>query len=154
MFRGMRRKDRALSDERAREILKNGDFGVLSTVGENGYAYGIPVNYGYMEDAIYFHCATEGYKLDNIAFNDKVSFCVIGKTLPLPETFSYSYESVVAFGRAQEVTGDEKQQALLALVSKYSAAFMEKGREYIKKDHSKTTVIKITIEHLTAKHGR
>lgn len=154
MFKEMRRKDRAFSEEKTREILKNGDFGVLSTVGENGYAYGIPVNYVYVNDAIYFHCATEGYKLDNIAFNDRVSFCVVGKTQPIPETFSYSYESVVAFGKAQEVTGEEKQQALLELVQKYSAAFVEKGKAYIQKDHSKTTVIKVSIEHLTGKHGR
>ena len=34
--------------------------------GEDGYAYGVPLNYVYVDNSIYFHCAKEGHKLDNI----------------------------------------------------------------------------------------
>lgn len=154
MFKEMRRKNRELSEDEARELLKGGDYGILSTAGENGYAYGIPLNYAYMENAIYFHCALEGAKLDNIAYNNKVSFCVVGKTAPLPEKFSYSFESVVAFGEARKVEGEEKYKALLALVEKYSGAYMEKGKDYINNDAPKTAVFKISIEHITGKARR
>ena len=40
----MRRKDRKTTEERAYEILKNGEYGILSTIGEDGYPYGVPVN--------------------------------------------------------------------------------------------------------------
>jgi nitroimidazol reductase NimA-like FMN-containing flavoprotein (pyridoxamine 5'-phosphate oxidase superfamily) len=46
----IRRKDRALSEEEAFKILKAGEYGVLSTVGEDGYPYGVPVSYAYTGD--------------------------------------------------------------------------------------------------------
>lgn len=90
-------------------------------------------------------------KLDNIAYNNKVSFCVLGNTEPIPDKFSYRYESVIAFGRAIEVYDKEKEDALVALIQKYSGEFMEKGMEYIQTDCIKAKVIKINIEHLTGK---
>lgn len=154
MFKEMRRKDRSIDNQQAIELLKKGQYGVLSTVGENGYAYGVPLNYVYHGGNIYFHCAVEGSKLDNIAYNDKVSFCVIGNTEPIPDKFSFRYESVIAFGWAIEVYDKEKEDALVALIKKYSAEFIEKGMEYIQTDCNKAKVIKISIEHLTGKARR
>ncbi|MDS1029312.1 pyridoxamine 5'-phosphate oxidase family protein [Bacillota bacterium LX-D] len=151
MFKEMRRKDRSIDKEQAIELLKKGQYGILSTVGENGYAYGVPLNYIYYEGNIYYHCAVEGSKLDNIANNNRVSFCVVGNTEPTPDKFSYRYESVIVFGRAVEVYDKEKEAALVALIQKYSGEFMEKGIEYIQKDSVRTKVIKINIEHLTGK---
>lgn len=151
MFKEMRRKDRSIDSEQAVQLLKNEQYGVLSTVGENGYAYGIPLNYAYYNGNIYFHCAVEGNKLDNIMFNNKVSFCVVGSTEPIPDKFSYRFESVVVFGRAEEVYDKEKEDALMALIQKYSSEFIEKGQEYVRKDGIKSRVIKINIEHITGK---
>lgn len=151
MFKEMRKKDRSIDIDESINILKSGQYGVLSTVGENGYAYGVPLNYTYFNGGIYFHCAREGSKLDNILHNDKVSFCVVGSTEPMPEKFSYRYESTIVFGSAAEVFDEEKESALVELIKKYSADFLEKGIEYVKKDASKTKVIKISIEHISGK---
>lgn len=151
MFQEMRRKDRALPVEQAERLLREGAFGVLSMAGKNGYGYGVPLNYVYKDNCIYFHCAGEGYKLDCIACNDKVSFCVIGDTKPLPDKFSYQYECAIAFGRASEVTGQEKIDALRAIIEKYSPGFMEKGLNYIKNDADSTKLIRINVEHITGK---
>lgn len=40
----IRRKDRALSESNAIKILEKGSFGTLSTIGADGYPYGIPIN--------------------------------------------------------------------------------------------------------------
>lgn len=151
MFREMRRNDRSLDKEQAYKLLENGKYGILSTSGENGYAYGVPLNYALYEGSIYFHCALVGSKLDNINSNNKVSFCVVGDSEPLPEKFSYRFESVIAFGKALEVDGMEKDNALSALIKKYSSEYMEKGIAYIKKENVSTKVIKIEIEHMTGK---
>ncbi|MCM8711786.1 pyridoxamine 5'-phosphate oxidase family protein [Clostridium sp. SYSU_GA19001] len=151
MFREMRRKDRELNRAEAIEILKCCEYGILSTVSENGYAYGVPVSYVYENNSIYFHSAVEGHKLDNIKNSNKVSFCVVGQTTVLPEKFSTKYESVVVFGKAIEVTGEEKTIALLALVNKYSPEYIEKGKEYIKNAGQKTKLIKINIEYISGK---
>jgi nitroimidazol reductase NimA-like FMN-containing flavoprotein (pyridoxamine 5'-phosphate oxidase superfamily) len=120
LFREMRRKDREMSPAENAEILKKCLYGVMSTIGEGGYAYGVPLNYEYLNNSIYFHCADCGQKLDNIKNNDRVSFCVVGDIKPLPDKFSMMYESVILFGRASEVFDDEKDKALLALIKKYS----------------------------------
>ncbi|HQI17206.1 MAG TPA: pyridoxamine 5'-phosphate oxidase family protein, partial [Bacillota bacterium] len=116
MFREMRRQDRKTDNEKAAAILAAGEYGILSTVGDNGYAYGVPLSYAYSNGKIYFHCALEGHKLDNIRYNNKVSFCVVGATEVLPESFSTKYESVIVFGKASEADDDEKQEAHVAIL--------------------------------------
>lgn len=77
----IRRKDRAVDENAALEILKSGSFGVLSTIGADGYPYGVPVNYAYNDGKIYFHCAKNvGHKQDNLRFSGKVSFTVVTKS--------------------------------------------------------------------------
>ena len=154
MFREIRRKDRKLETIEAVAILKKCHYGVLSTVGENGYAYGVPLSFVYINDSIYFHCALEGTKLDNIQTNNKVSFCVVGDTMTLPDKFSTNYESVVIFGKAVEVVEAEKNEALLAFIDKYSSQYTESGKEYIKNAGDKAKVIKICIESITGKARR
>jgi len=154
MLGEMRRQDRRLDDNEAERILIHGEYGVLSTTGENGYPYGVPLSYAYLNKKIYFHCAEAGHKLDNIAFNDRVSFCVVGKTFPLPDKFSTRYESVIIFGRAIAVDGIEKELALMALIEKYSADFIEKGQKYIDKDGPITKVIKLNVELISGKARR
>ena len=41
--------------------------------------YAVPLSYVFHDQCIYFHCATEGHKLDNIRANPAVSFCVVGQ---------------------------------------------------------------------------
>lgn len=154
MIREMRRKDRELKNDEAIDILKNNTYGVLSTLSENGYPYGIPISYVFFNNSIYFHGAIKGHKLDNILNNDKVSFCVVGKTCVLPDKFSTKYESTIVFGRASEVFDDEKNIALLEILNKYSSDFIEQGKEYINKASNATRVMKISIEHISGKAKR
>jgi hypothetical protein len=147
----MRRQDRKMSNEKAVELLKNCQYGILSTVGVDGYAYGVPLSYVYLNNNIYFHCATVGHKLDNIKNNDKVSFCVVGEVEPVPEKFTTKYESVILFGKAAEVNGDEKYSVFMAILEKYADQYMEKGKEYIKNANDKVKVMKISIKYITGK---
>lgn len=151
MFKEMRRKDREIELNEIVEILKRCEYGILSTIGENGYPYGVPVNYVYMDKAIYFHCAVQGQKLDNLRNNNKVSFCVVGETRVLPEQFSTKYESIIVFGKANEIYDNEKNAALLEIINKYSKEYVEKGKQYIKNANENVKVIKINIEHISGK---
>ena len=60
----MRRKDRAITEEEAMNLLNKSEYGVLSTVDENGEPYGVPMNFCIIEHCIYFHCAVEGQKIN------------------------------------------------------------------------------------------
>ena len=59
----LRRKDRATTEEEAIALLSNAEYGVLSTVTENGKPYGVPLNFCIIDHGIYFHCAVEDRKL-------------------------------------------------------------------------------------------
>lgn len=150
----MRKKEREIKIDETNEILINNSYGVLSTICENGYPYGVPISYVYINDSVYFHCATEGQKLDNIDNNNKVSFCIVGETCVLPDKFSTKYESVIIFGKANEVFDDEKNTVLLEILNKYSPEYIEKGRVYIEKASERTKVYKINIDNITGKARR
>jgi nitroimidazol reductase NimA-like FMN-containing flavoprotein (pyridoxamine 5'-phosphate oxidase superfamily) len=152
MFKKIRNSKRQLEDTDISRILEEGEYGILATIGENQYPYTTPLSYVYLNNAIYFHCAPEGHKLDNIRFNNKVSFCVVGKTKVLPAQFSTIYESAVIFGNASIVTEcDEKNAVLISIIDKYSPEFKKEGLEYINKAVARTNIVKITIAHATAK---
>ena len=55
IFRKMRRSEKATDIAKAEELLRSKDFGVLSVCGDDGYPYGVPINYVYDEGKIYFH---------------------------------------------------------------------------------------------------
>ncbi len=154
MAREMRRKDRQLGEEDIKDILHKAAYGVLSLVDENNQAYAVPLSFVYFQEALYFHSATEGLKLDLVRQNPHAAFCVVGDTKVLPEHFTTNYESVIALGNAVEVTAEEKEAALVAFIEKYASDFKEKGLAYIENAGSATTVLKLCIEHCTGKARR
>ncbi len=151
MERKLRRSDRGISEGEAIEILKKGEYGILSTISVDGGPYGVPVSYRYSGSAIYFHSATEGHKIENLKANNSVSFCVVGKTEVLPDKFATKYESVIVFGKAFELTDDEKHDALVELLKKYSPGFLKEGLGYIESASRKTKVYKIAVDSITGK---
>jgi len=150
----LRRKDRELPEAETRKLLEQGEYGVLATCGADGQPYGVPLSYCVIDDAIYFHSALEGHKLENLAANSRASFCVVGATEVLPEKFSTRYESAIVSGSVAEVLDDEKQRGLEGLVDKYSPQYREQGLRYIASDSHKTRVFKLTIEHICGKARR
>ncbi|MDO4322627.1 MAG: pyridoxamine 5'-phosphate oxidase family protein [Lachnospiraceae bacterium] len=152
----MRRSERKLKNEDVFRILREGEYGVLSTCGEDGYPYGVPVNYAFTNDRIVFHCAPGvGHKLKNLEFCEKVSFTVVGQHEVEAAGFTDRYESVICFGSARILTDDaEKRSALLALAEKYSPEYREQGLKYIESSLAKTGICEIRIEHMTGKGNR
>jgi len=147
----MRRQDKELGSDEAINLLTDCEYGVLSTVGSDGQPYGVPLNYAYKDNCIYFHCALTGHKIDNIDNNPRVSFCAVGNTKVLPSEFSTNYVSAVAFGAASEVQGSERYNALVLLLEKFSPDFMEEGKNYIEKFDKATKVFKIEVAHISGK---
>ena len=155
MFRPMRRKKQLLSEPETLAILQAGTSGVLGVWGDEGYPYTVPLSYALEGDTLYFHCATTGHKLDAIARNDKVSFCVIGQDQVMQKTFTTHYRSAIAFGRARVVTdAAERRRALDLLAAKYSPDFPQAAPAEIENGWKRLTVIAVKIEHLTGKAAK
>jgi nitroimidazol reductase NimA-like FMN-containing flavoprotein (pyridoxamine 5'-phosphate oxidase superfamily) len=53
----IRRADKLMPDERARELLERGYCGRLATVGADGYPYCVPLLYVVLDGAIWVHNA-------------------------------------------------------------------------------------------------
>lgn len=153
-MREMRRNDRQMAQAEAEALLLDGEYGVLAVLGDEDYPYAVPLSYAYEDGVIYFHSAMEGHKLDGLRRHSKVSFSVVGDTEALPGKFSTNYESVIAFGQAVELEGEEKQIALMALIRKYAPAFLEKGERYVNHSGKDSIVVKVTIDHMTGKARR
>lgn len=150
-MRELRRKDRAITDGEAIAILNKAEYGVLSTISPDGKPYGVPLSFCIIDNCIYFHCAIEGRKIDNIEKNHSVSFCAVGNTEILPDKFGTKYESVIVSGEVVEIFDDNKQIALENLLKKYSSNYFSKGLEYIETLKTKTRVFKISITHFSGK---
>ncbi len=155
MFREMRRKNQILSVEENINILEKGTSGVLAVAGDDGYPYAVPLSYVYKDSKIYFHCALTGHKLDAIAGNEKVSFCVIDQDQVVTEEYTTYFRSVIAFGKARVLEQeDEKWHALEVLAAKYSPDDAEGRMQTIDRTLKMVCMVEITIEHLTGKEAK
>lgn len=152
----IRRQDRLLDEERAMELLRMAEYGVLSMVDDDGQAYGIPVNFVWDgEDKIYIHCAPEGRKLRAIAKHPKVSLCVVGNTHLMPKNFTTEYESVVAFGTAHiGLPKEERMDALHLLIAKFAPEYKELGDKYAHASFHRTEIIRIDLTEYSGKRKK
>ncbi len=155
MFPEIRRRDRALSETEAREILARAEHGVLATVGADGWPYAVPLNHVLDGDVLYMHCASEGHKLENIANEERVSYCAVASATVLPARLSTLYESAVVFGRATVVSdATERRRALELLGQRFCAEFTFEVEQAIRKDGPRTTIVRVHIERITGKTHR
>ncbi len=117
------------SKEKIKEFLDLEHVGRIASIDENGFPQIIPMNFVFLNDAIYMHSHTKGEKLDNIKRNKKVGFEVDRELEFLPSYFEDPkdasladtlYISVVIKGTGSIVEDrNEKTLALNGLMKKY-----------------------------------
>ena len=153
-FRNMRRFRQALSEEETEAIFREGTSGVLACQGDDGYPYAVPLSYVYDNGCIYFHMAQTGHKADAMASCEKVSFCVIGQDLIVPEKVTTYFRSAIAFGRARILEGGAKMTAARKLADKYASSCPEAIEEDIRNNYDSMHMVEIRIEHMTGKQAK
>jgi len=150
------------SFEKIKEFLNEEHVGRISSIDENGFPQTIPMNFIFLNDAIYVHSHVRGEKLDNISRNNKVGFEADRELEFLPSYFEDPndasladtlYISVVIKGIGSFVTDrDEKTLALNGLMEKYQP---EGKYDPIKSDMQvldAVTVIKVTPQTIHGKY--
>lgn len=155
MSADMIRKAQRLDEQSCREILEKCTLGVLALSGTDGYPYALPLSYAPCGDAIYFHCAVKGYKLDCIRGDARVSFCVVERDEVIPERFTTVYRSVIVYGRMSIVTDEgEVRRAAELLAKRY---FPHKTDESIdaaiERTWGRLAALRLDIEHITGKQA-
>ena len=151
MFREMRRKRQQLSSDECVAILEKMTHGTLALAGDGCYPYAVPVSYVYARGKIYIHSAPAGHKIDAIARDPRVSFCVVERDDVRPAEFTTYFRSVLLFGKARLLRDEDRvMEALLALGEKYAPGGL---RDEINRGLPHLCIIEIDIEHLTGKQA-
>ena len=153
MFREQRRKKNIISEESAKELLKESRRGVLAVMGDMDYPYAVPINYLYDEEQqkIYFHGARSGHKFDSIKANDKVCFTVFGNETVKEEEWAPYLQSAVAFGRCHLLNRDETSMEILKKLARKYYPTEELITDAIKSSGKAVQMFEIDIEHLSGK---
>jgi nitroimidazol reductase NimA-like FMN-containing flavoprotein (pyridoxamine 5'-phosphate oxidase superfamily) len=140
-----------LSKEECEEILTREPRGVLALLGDYDYPYALPMSHVYVDGKIYFHGAMQGHKNDAVKKHDKVSYCVFDEGVKNDDGWSYTFRSVIVFGRIRTLTDDdEKVEKLTHLGDKFFPTHDETVSEIERLLH-RTEVFEITIEHMSGK---
>ncbi len=152
----MKRKDREVSDAGSiRSIIKKADVCRVA-MSNDDIPYIVTLNFGYSEDfpkRLWFHCASEGKKLDMIRKNNLVCFEVdTDHRLYTGEKacdFGMKYRSVVGWGKMEIITDeDEKIEGLNHIMAHYSR---RTEFSYRKETLGKTIVLRLDIEEMSGK---
>ena len=111
-------RDNKMSSQEITDFLLSKKDGVLCTVGEDGYPYGAPMNYVYLDGMFVFHGRRVGDKIGNLRREPKACFTVYdskGFEVYGDESCDTCtiYRSVVARGDFVEITNDEEKANLL-----------------------------------------
>ena len=150
----MRRTDRQISSSEAMELLRRAEYGVLSTVGPDGEAYGVPLTFVLDETAgvLLFHCATTGRKLDCLRAHPRAQFVVIADTKVLPDVFSIEYASAMVEGTVDILDDpDLKKQGAVRIAAKYSD---KDASSYAASAVDKYLVLRMRVESISGKRLR
>jgi len=149
------RRERMTSREDAETFLKQAGHGILSLASPDGEPYGVPLNYVYVpsENALFFHCAIEGRKLDLIRENPRASFAVVANGEIVSERFTTRYESAIAAGRVLLVEErDEKIRALRWLCDALTPG-QPRAESVIIAQLPAVAILRFDIESLTGKRN-
>ena len=153
MFRPLRRFRQALSPEECAALLCQERRGVLSVLGDEGYPYGVPMNFWYDQanGLICFHGAKEGHKQDALARLDKASFCVYDQGVRQGDDWPLHVKSVVVFGQVRVV---EDQARAMEICRQLCHRFTN-DEEYIQREIQqagpRVRCLELVIQHISGK---
>lgn len=121
----MRRRDREITDPaQIADILHAGRVMRIALV-DDGLPFLLPVFYGYDGQALYFHSAQQGSKVEILKRNNNVCFEVSLDQGVVEDRricdFEAAHRTVIGRGKAQFVTGEaEKIRALDLIVARFT----------------------------------
>ena len=148
----MRRSDREIKDlALIEEIIRRAQICHLGLC-DGDQPYVIPMSFGYEGNALYFHCATEGRKMDILRRNNKACFQVEADyALAVKDNAcgaDMKYRSVIGFGRISFIEDPaEKRRAFAVLMRQYSPGTFAFPDAAV----ARTRILRLDIEQMTGK---
>lgn len=134
------------------------DEGLIAHVGivVDGQPFVLPMGYGRRGDSLFLHGSRISRLLGELADGAPVcvSVTLVDGLVVARSTFSSSmnYRSVVAFGRARRVEGDEARRAALRVITEHLIPGRDaEVRPSTAKELAATEIVEVAIEEATAK---
>lgn len=147
----MRKKSREMDSAWALDVMDKSPFITVSMSDDDGMPYAVPLSLARTDtDTFYFHCATEGKKLDMLRAHPHVCLTAVSKCKPCvgPKdgSFTLEFASAIAFGMAEIVTDDdEKREALRAICQRFLPRHMDAFDAAVGRSLGRTAVVRITL---------
>lgn len=173
----MRRTDREMDRSFALQVVDNAPYGILSINDLDGCPYGIPLSIARKDNALYFHSAKSGKKVDAIIKNTNVCVTFVG-AVQVPDLFSdeklgemmhdgtttstlttkvftTQFESAMIFGSISLVEDQQESiEAMRLICEKYTPSKMAFFDKAIEHGMKQTNMYKITIDEITGKRKK
>ena len=173
----MRRKDREMDQNFAREVIDRSQYGVLACVTPGGKPYAIPLSIARDGDRLFFHSATSGSKVDFLPDGQEVALTFVSH-VQVPDLFSpeelaemanepaaasklgskvftTEFESACVQGKIYELTDSaDKLLGLRCICEKFTPDKMALFELAANNALKITNVYEIRIESLTGKRKR
>ena len=149
----MRRKEKEITDtEQILGIIEKGEICRLGLC-SNDVPYIVPLNYGYSDGHLYFHCAKAGRKLEIINSNNRACFEIdVDAEMTAGEhacSFGMTYKSVIGYGRIMTVDDvPGKRKGLSVIMEHYTG---KAGWDFADSEIQKVLILKMKIEEMTGK---
>ena len=154
----IKRKDKELTDrDEIFATIKRGKFTSLALCRDNE-PYIVTMNYGYDErlNAMFFHCALEGQKLDFIENNPEVCGTVIEDLGYGHGECEHYYRTVVFRGQLYRVdTLEEKKHGIGVMIEHLEEHPEETKARLLKDDktYERMHILRLDITDITGKQG-
>ena len=150
----MRRKKQEILDKTELEEIFREAVVCRLAIADADAPYIVPLNFGYRDNTLYFHSASEGRKLDLLRRHPDVGFELeSGVEIVRGETacnWGVSFRSIIGYGRASIVEGSvDKRHALDIIMAHYSDEQFEFPDENLKR----TVVVRVDITSMTGKRS-
>lgn len=147
----MRKKSREMDAAWALGVMDKAPYITMSMSDGDAMPYAVPLSLARTDEkTFYFHCATEGKKLDMLKANPQVCLTAVSKCKPTvgPKdgSFTLEFQSAIAFGRAEIVEDEnEKRVALRAICQRFLPYHMDAFEAALERSMSRTAVVRITL---------
>jgi uncharacterized protein len=155
----MRRKDKEITDKSIiREILSKSEICRIAMTDE-GCPYMVPLNYGFAGNALYFHSAPAGRKIELIQKSNKVCFEIeyaqeMVKHDSRQESacnWTTRYRSVIGYGRIEIINDLERKKKGLDIIMAHYGKPLCNG--YQEGNLKKMVILKLTIDEISGKQS-
>ena len=151
----MRRKDREITDRKEIDEIIRSEKLMHLAMSENNVPFLVPLFYAYDGNALYFHSAKVGTKIEILKRNSSVCFeisvdhDIINSDVACD--FEAKHRTVIGTGKASFVENDSEKKKILDMIV---GRFTDKRHEYPQANFSVTTVVRIDIDSVKGKkHG-